>query len=317
MSERNNNIEIEKKKSSRRAKFRRGAIIGVFLIPWIFFFTMFFIFPFIYGIVISFFQWNMFDPGSSKFVGFENFRKVLFGADGINIHSKNFWQAMGNTAIFVVISVPLLIIIPLILAILIDLQPFGYKFFRVIFFLPTVLSISAVGIIFRWQFDTNSGFINGIIKLFGGSGVAWLNSQPGAWTAIIVTTVWWTIGTNMVILGAGLKEIDRQQYEAAEIDGCTYPQVLWHISLPSIRNQLLICTINTVIASFNLYGQSVLLTGGGPERSTTTIIMVIRGLLTGANAQPGLASAMALLTGIVIVLVSVAQLIYNRRQERA
>ena len=127
------------------------------------------------------------------------------------------------------ISVPLLILVPLIIAILIDFQPRGNKAFCVIFFLPTVLSISAIGIIWKWQFDTNNGFINGIINLFGGESVSWLNTQPGAWIAILVTTVWWTIGTNTVILGAGLKEVDKQLYEAAELDGCNYFQVLRHI----------------------------------------------------------------------------------------
>lgn len=311
------NIAATKRKGRYKANAKRYLVIGIFLLPWLFFFVAFFIFPFIYGIVIAFFKWNMFDNSRSTFIGFENFKKALFGVGEITIWRKYFWEGLGNTVIFVLISVPLLIIIPLILAILLDIQPRWYKFFRVIFFLPTVLSISAVGIIWRWQFDPNSGFINGIFNLFGIKSVSWLNTQPGAWIAILITTIWWTIGTNMVIMGAGLKEVDRQQYEAAELDGCNYGQVLFHIALPSIKNQMLLCVINTTIASFNLYGQSVLLTNGGPDRSTTTIIMVIRGLLTGANAQPGLASSMALLTGVLIIGVSMAQFIYNKRQEKA
>ncbi|MFA5225502.1 MAG: carbohydrate ABC transporter permease [Bacilli bacterium] len=306
-------LNPEQKKRRYLANAKRYAVIGAFLLPYIILFATFFIYPFFYGIYISFFRWNVFDTASSTFVGFENYQKALFGVGDITIWREYFWLGLKNTLIFVLISVPLLILVPLIIAILIDIQPRGYKAFRVIFFLPTVLSISAIGIIWKWQFDTNNGFINGIINLFGGESVSWLNTQPGAWIAILVTTVWWTIGTNTVILGAGLKEVDKQLYEAAELDGCNYFQVLRHISLPAISNQMIICTITTVIASFNIYGQPALLTGGGPERSTTVLMMFIRGQLTGTNAQPGLAAAMAILMGLLIIMVSIGQLIYNRR----
>lgn len=288
----------------------------IFLGPYIALFILFFIYPFFYGIYISFFRWNLFEPSASLFVGFENFQKALFGVGDIVIWKEYFWNGLKNTILFVVFSVPFLIILPLIIAILLDMEPRFFKVFRVIFFMPTVLSVSAVSIIFKWQFDTNAGFINGILSLVGLGDTSWLNSQPGAWIAIIVTTIWWTIGTNTVIFGAGLKEVDKTQYEAAELDGCNYFKVLWHISLPNIRNQMFICTITTIIASFNVYGQPFILTGGGPERTTTVLIMVIRGLLSGANAQPGLAAAMALLLGLVIISVSIVQQIYNKRRAR-
>ncbi|HAV19556.1 MAG TPA: ABC transporter permease [Firmicutes bacterium] len=313
-------MDQNKETTKRPSKFVRSLKkhwpLMIFLGPYIALFILFFIYPFFYGIYISFFRWNLFEPSASLFVGFENFQKALFGVGDIVIWKEYFWNGLKNTILFVVFSVPFLIILPLIIAILLDMEPRFFKVFRVIFFMPTVLSVSAVSIIFKWQFDTNAGFINGILSLVGLGDTSWLNSQPGAWIAIIVTTIWWTIGTNTVIFGAGLKEVDKTQYEAAELDGCNYFKVLWHISLPNIRNQMFICTITTIIASFNVYGQPFILTGGGPERTTTVLIMVIRGLLSGANAQPGLAAAMALLLGLVIISVSIVQQIYNKRRAR-
>lgn len=296
--------------------FKRHWAVIIFMLPHLVMFTMFFIYPFFYGIFISFFRWNLYDNSLSTFVGFENYQKALFGVGEITIWKDYFWEGLSNTVLFVVISVPLLIILPLFIAILIDIEPKFYKVFRVLFFMPTILSVSAIAIIWKWQFDTNAGFVNGIIALFGGEGVSWLNSQPYAWIALVVTTVWWTAGTNTVIFGAGLKEVDRQLYEAAEIDGCNYPQVLWHISLPNIRNQMFICMITTIIASFNIYGQPHIMTGGGPSRSTTVLMMVIRGLLSGSNAQPGLAAAMAILMGLLVIAISIIQRLYMKRRAK-
>ena len=135
--------------------------------------------------------------------------RLLYGRNTFGMHLK--------THLFSLFLVSFCFItIPLFIAILLDLEPRFYKLFRVLFFLPTILSVSAVAIIFKWQFDTNNGFVNAFIELFGFDRVSWLNSQPGAWIAILVTTVWWTIGTNTVIFSAGLKEVDKQMYEAAD-----------------------------------------------------------------------------------------------------
>lgn len=308
----------------------RYLTVGVFLLPYILLFATFFIYPLFYGIYISFFRYNVFDPSQSTFVGFDNYALavsgLMVGDLNITLYANLFWGALKNTLLFVGISVPLLIIIPIFIAILIDIQPMFYKVFRVIFFLPTILSISAVGIIFKWQFDTQYGFVNGILRLFGGGDTAWLSSQPYAWIAITVTTIWWTIGTNTVIIGAGLKEVDKQMYEAAEMDGASYPRVIWSIALPSIRNQIFIIIFTTIIASFNIYGQPDILTSGGPAvignvplgtpGSTTVVMMVIRGLLSGVNRQPGLAAAMSLIFGFFILAISLVQSWYSKYKEK-
>lgn len=287
----------------------------LFMLPYIVIFIAFFIYPFFYGIYISFFKWDIFTPEKTEFVGLGNYITILFGdvegaLPGAATVHKNFVLGLKNTVLFVIITVPLLIIIPLILALLLDIQPKGYKLFRTILFLPTILSVSAVCIIWKWQFDTNYGFVNGVLGFLGLDSIPWLQTKGGAWFVIVLTTIWWTLGTNMVILGAGLKDVDKSLYEAAEMDGASYIQSLFHIALPGIKNQLFLCTITTIIASFNVYGQVDVLTGGGPMKSTSVLMMFIRGYV---NDQPGLAAAMSIVLGLIIVVIGIIQNIINSR----
>ncbi len=275
-----------------------------FLIPYITLFAIFFIYPFFYGLYISLFKWNIFDPNVTEFVGFNNYYRILFEQGGL--YFNYFWGGLGNTVLFVVISVPVLILIALLIALLLDIQPPGYRLLRVIFFMPTVFSISAVILIWRWQFN-NSGFINSLLVSLGLEKVPFLSTQPWAWISILIVTVWWTIGTNMVIIGAGLKDIDKSLYEAAEIDGANYFQQLRYISVPGVANQLFTITILTTIASFNIYGQPELLTNGGPDFTTTVLMMRIRSLPFGSNPQPGIASAMSVILGLIMIAISLIQ----------
>jgi len=293
------------KKSRRNRIIRENVSAYTFLLPYLAVFSIFFIFPFIYGLIISFFDWNLFAPEETTFVGFDNYRKILFESDGI--FYTYFWSGLKNTIIFVVFSVPFLIVVPLLLSVLIDHEPRGYKLFRTILFMPTVLSISSVILVWKWQFYNNGGFINALLTQIGLDEIPFLVQQPWAWISIIVVTVWWTMGTNMVIIGAGLKNIDRSLYEAASIDGASYAQTFKYITIPSLGPQMLIVMITTVLASFSVYGQPDLLTNGGPNFSTTVLMMRIRPLAFGPNANPGVATAMAVGMGVLMIAISLIQ----------
>ena len=257
-------VTVDRLKSRRRRILKENLGAYAFLLPYMVLFALFFVFPFIYGLIISMFNWNLFIPEQTEFVGFQNFQTIWFNQDSIMY--RYFWQGLANTLIFVVTAVPLLVIIPLFLAVLIDFQPRGHKLFRTILFMPTVLSISSVILIWRWQFYMHGGFINAILVDLGLEQIPFLVAQPWAWISIIIVTIWWTMGINMVILGAGLKNIDRALYEAAAIDGANYLQTFRYIVLPALSPQMLIVMITTVLASFNIFGQPDLLTNGGPDR---------------------------------------------------
>lgn len=277
-----------------------------FLAPHLIIFTMFFVFPFFYGIVISLFKWNMFNPDQREFIGLANFTKILF--DSGSIYHQYFFNGLKNTFIFVGLSVPLLIIVPLIFAMLINVEPKGYKVFRGIFYLPSLLSISTLVLIWKWVLNTNVGILNLTLGELGFDAIPWLSAQPFAWISLVMMTVWWTIGGNMIIFTASLKEIPETLYEAADVDGANTWQKFWKITLPGMRNQLVYITIMTTLASFNVFGQPQLATGGGPTESTKVLMMYIREIaFGGGRPNPGIATAMALLLGIVMIIISVFQ----------
>lgn len=195
-----------------------------------------------------------------------------------------------------------------------NVEPKGYKIFRAIFYLPNLFSIATLVLIWRWVLNTNVGVLNLTLANVGIDSIPWLSQQPFAWVALVVMTVWWTIGANMIIFTASLKEVPEHLYEAAEIDSANTWQKMIYITLPSIRNQLIYITIMTTIASFNVFGQPQLATGGGPEESTTVLMMYIRNIaFGGGRPNPGIATAMTVILGLIMITISIIQVRIIRR----
>ena len=298
------NTDTSGKTVLRKLKLFKRQFHGfLFAVPFLVIFAIFFIYPFFSGIIQSFLNKR------GEFVGFQNYKNILFSQDFA--YRTDFFRGLKNTLIFVVFSVPLLIVIPLFIAILIDIQPKGYKFFRALLFMPTVFSISSVILMWKRVLEVETGFINGVLKFLNLSQINFLGSQPWAWISLLLVTVWWTMGTNIVILGAGLKNIDKSVYEAASIDGASYIRTVFSITLPLLVGQLIVVLIMTLLASFNVYGQPALLTSGGPERSTQVLLMVI---LDNLYDRPYVAAAMSLMLGAVMIVISVAQAAIMRRR---
>ena len=283
--------------------FKRQFYGFLFAVPFLVIFALFFIFPFFSGIAQSFVN------RKGEFVGLQNYRNILFSQDFT--YRADFFRGLKNTLTFVVFAVPLLIVIPLFIAVLIDIQPKGYKFVRALLFMPTVFSISSVILMWKRVLEVETGFINGIFKFFNMNQINFLGSQPWAWISLLVVTIWWTMGTNIVILGAGLKNIDKAVYEAAAIDGASYIKTVFSITLPLLVGQIIVVFIMTLLASFNVYGQPALLTVGGPERSTQVLLMVI---LDNLFDRPYVASAMSLMLGAIMIVISLAQAAIARRR---
>ncbi|MEG2342263.1 MAG: sugar ABC transporter permease [Bacilli bacterium] len=311
-------VQHQIKYSKIIAFLKKYGLVCVFLFPYLSVFCVFFIYPFIYGTVMSFFSWQYYAPENAQFVGFDNYASILFGSDGL-LYSKQFYQGLTNSFIFTAVSVPFLIIVPFFLAVLINMKPFGHKFFQAVFFLPTVLGVSTVCYIFLNMFDPDFGFISKLFEdIFGTGRVNWLTGDAvSQWFVIILTTIWWTIGTNMVIMGAGLKQIDKSLYEAASIDGCSSFSRAVHITIPSIKNQIIICLITTIIGSFNVFGQPYILTQGGSKLGgeTYVLLMRIRALFLGVNTDTGIPTAMAVVLGLIIIAISLAQLYLTREKK--
>jgi multiple sugar transport system permease protein len=199
-------------------------------------------------------------------VGLGNYIE-LFRAGSVKFNE--FWNSVKNTVEFVAFSVPPLVIIPLGLAVLLNTKTPGRNFFRAVYFAPWVLSVAVISLIWWWIFQGQGGLFNYYLQhWFGVRGPSWLATLPWAWVTIVVATVWWTVGFNMIILLAALQDIPDFLYEAASIDGASTWQVFTRITLPLLRPVLVFIIITTIIASFNLFGQPLMMTRGAPAQPT-------------------------------------------------
>lgn len=280
----------------------------LFLTPHLLIFGLFFLIPVFFGLYISFTNWDLFS--TPTFVGLDNYKELFFQSDSIFYEQLRI--GLKNTFLFVLFSVPFCIAVPLLLAAGLNSKPKFGKLFQSIFYMPSLFAISAVVIIWTLIFNVNYGPINQIFQM----DTPWLGTQPYAWIALVVVTVWWTIGGNMVIYQAALNGISQDFYEAADIDGATSIQKFFKITLPSIRGQILYTVVMTTIAQFNVYGQPLMLTGGGPNNSTRVLLMYIQQNAFGSGQSiAGIASAMAVILGICIMAVSVIQFKFLKKKD--
>ncbi|MET0693329.1 MAG: sugar ABC transporter permease [Propionibacteriaceae bacterium] len=274
-------------------------------LPYVALLCTFVLGPAVFGVWISLHDWDFMLP-AKPFVGLQNYKDLF---DSSSVTFENFWHGMRATAIFTVASVPFLVLIPLGISLLLNRRFRFRSFFRAVIFAPFVLGIAVIGVLFTYLLDSQFGLLNGFLGLFGIPPVGWAQTQPAAWIALVGMTVWWTLGFNTVIYLAGLQEIPADQYEAASIDGAGEVGKFFNITLPGLRNVMVFVITNTVLASANMFGQSYLVTKGGPGDSTRTAIMVMteEGL---RNFKMGSASAMsymlALFLGVISVLIFMA-----------
>jgi multiple sugar transport system permease protein len=273
--------------------------------PFVVFFLLFWALPLGLGVWISLHNWNV-SSGNLGFVSLENYKSILTPG---TLYYDLFIKGLKNTLYFVVISVPPLVLISLGLALVIDNLPKRFKpIYRTIFFISYSISVTAVSAIFLWLFNGNGGYFNNVLESIGiiREPINWLGEQPYAWLTILITTVWWTIGFNMMLFINALDEVDVALYEAADLDGAGAFSKFISVTWPQIRNVAFFIIIMTVIASFNLYGQTKLITGGGPEQSTNSLIMNIQTSVFGMN-QLGIGSAMAIIMGLIMMVIIVFQ----------
>ncbi|TDL63464.1 sugar ABC transporter permease [Rhodococcus qingshengii] len=276
--------------------------------PHLVLFLIFFLIPTIFGIYISFTNWDLISQ--ADFVGLDNYKEILFNKD--STFYTQLHTGLLNTFKFVLYAVPACIIIPLLIAAGLHANPKGTRFFQALFYVPTLFSVSAVMIIFTMLFNVSFGPFNHFLKV----DTPWLTVQPYAWMTLVVVTVWWCIGANMIIYQAALNGIPKDYYEAASIDGAGSIQKFFKITLPSLKGQLLYTIVITTIAQFNVYGQPLMLTKGGPSSSTHVLLMYIQSNAFGSGQSlAGIASAMAVILGLCIMLVSLIQFFFLRQRD--
>jgi multiple sugar transport system permease protein len=284
---------------------------SLFVLPYLLLFTVFLLLPILYGIWMSLHNWDLLNP-VKEFVGLKNYLNIF---DPESYLHNLFFEGLKNTFLFVICSVPLLIVFGLGLALLLNSLPNKIRgFFRTVYFIPYSVSVSIVAIIWLWLLDTNSGLVNQYLQKLGFSMIPWLTDLPWAWVSIIVATIWWTIGFNMVIFINALNDVPEELYEASSLDGASRWQRFVHITLPSIQPTMLFVTLTSTIASFNIYGQPYLMTRGGPGTSTQVLLMNIVDEAFNQR-QLGNAAAMSILMALIMITISLIQFrITNRKK---
>jgi len=290
----------------------------LFLTPYAILFAAFILLPAVYGLWISLHNYDFLLP-RKPWVGLDNY-KSLFEPGGRD--SSEFWHSMEASGIFTVLSVPFLVVLPLLVAMLLNRRFHGRTFFRALFFAPYVLGVAVVGVLFRYLLDPNLGPVNHYLHALGVSrNIPWTTDVPWVWVSLVAVTVWWTLGFNTIIYLAGLQDIPAELVEAATVDGATAWQRFRNVTIPSLRPVLLLITTLTLIASANIFGQAYILTHGQPGITTRTAIMEIAntGLGGGGGStgdyRMGVAAAMGYIFMLFLLLISFVNFRLFRQKE--
>lgn len=293
----------------------------LFVLPHLLLFTVFLLAPVGYGLFLSLHRWHVL-ANLHPFVGLANYRAAL--ADDI------FWLALRNTLWFVVLAVPLGNAVSLGLALGLNGLRRGSAFYKIALYLPVIISISVVAVLWRWLYNTEVGLLNQSLKVavdgLRGMGMHWVAPyQPVPWLSnpnwvmpsIALMSIWWTAGANMILYLAGLGNIPDDYHEAARIDGASDAQRFRHITWPLLRPTVLFCLVVSVLGSFQVFGQSYVLfaPGSGPARSGLTLALYM--YQQGFNQyEIGYGAAIAYLLFLFVLILTAFQFrLFNRERQ--
>lgn len=299
-----------RKRKARGRMYYRWYVPYLFLLPGLVLYLMWTVYPLLYQLYISFFDWNIMPGQVSEFVGLVNYQEA-FG-DG------TFWLALKNTAGYVVVTVAGQLLIGLTLAILVHRVVVGKRFFRAVYYLPVVTSWVVVSFLFTYLFSPGaSGLVNyllfNVLHLIP-EPISWMANANTAWIAIYSLGIWKGIGWAMVIFLAALQSIPTELYEAAAIDGAGEWGRFRHMTVPLIRRTTMFVLMALVIGGFQVFISVLLITGGGPLHRTEVALTYNFDEAFG-NLNFGYGAALSYLLTIIIVLVSFTQLrLFGRGQ---
>ncbi|NEP15418.1 MAG: sugar ABC transporter permease [Leptolyngbya sp. SIO4C1] len=226
---------------------------------------LFVFWPILYLGYLSF-TTGSFTRAGLHWVGWQNYLRLL--------NDPDFWQVVGNTVYFTLATVLPSLILPLGIAVLLNQSVWLRGLLRTAYFIPSITSLVAVGLGFRWLFQTD-GPVNQLLIALGGLSIPWLSSPGWAMPVVILLSIWKQIGFNMVVFLAGLQTIPRSRYEAAELDGAGPWQQFRYVTLPGLRPTLIFTTITTVIFTLRSFEQVYVMTGGEPLNSTSILVYYI------------------------------------------
>ena len=287
------------------SKMQQTITAFVFILPFGILYAIFTILPIFQTFYISLHRWEIMGT-NIRFIGLKNFERLL-------TRDTQFHQAFEQTILFVALTIPI-IFVGLFFALMLNRPVKGIGIFRTIFYLPNIIAVTVIGLIWARVFaSSDRGLINAFLADIGAGPIPFLDQADLATLAVSFTTLWWTVGFSMLIFLAGLQNIAQSLYDAAKVDGANRWQQFRHITLPGLRRPLAFLSVLQVIASFQIFGQVDVMTGGGPAGNTRTIVYNIFET-TFLYFQVGYGTAMAVIMFAVLLVISIIQLTLFRDQ---
>lgn len=280
----------------RRNFITKKNVPYIFMAPMVILFAVFMVYPILHSFVLSFFH---FEGGEYIFCGLENY--ITLAQDPV------VWISLKNTFIYLAIQVPIMVVLSLLLGALVEQDFLKFRScYRISVFLPSVTALVAYAMIFKVLFNTDFGLVNHFLRLLGWEGVDWLNTVWGARAVIILGITWRWTGYNTIIMIAGLKSIPVELYESADIDGASFWNKFFHITIPMVKSIILFVSITSTIGTLQLFDESFILTGGGPDNATITIGHYLYN--TGFQYYKfGYAAAISYVLAFIIIIISLIQ----------
>ena len=266
-------------------------------------FLIFIVIPLIASIAISLHNWPLY--GDPEFVGAENYARLLSGED------PAFYTVLGNTLVFAIGYTAVNLVVSTGIAVWLHSLPDWAPFFRVLFFIPVVTPMVANALIWRVMLD-DQGVINGILAAIGITGPSWLGHPTWAMVSLIMMSLWQAVGYNIVVLAAGLNNINPAIMEASKIDGTTAWSRFWRVTFPMLSPSLFFASVMTVIGAFKVFTQPFMLTKGGPGESTNTLVLYLYRSAFSYD-KLGLASSLAWVLFVLVMLVTALQFVGQKR----
>lgn len=278
----------------------------LFVLPAFAIFAIFYIYPFFKVFTLGLFDWDGIMP-TMQFVGFSNFKEVIF-------QDKIWWDAFLNAGYITLIALTFQNALALSLALACDRDIKAGKFYRIVFYLPPVLSEVVVGLIWRWIYDGNYGLLNHWLTTIGFTNLVrdWLNDPKTSLTCVAVIHSWKGFGWGFIIMLAGLQTIPRQLYEAARVDGANALHVFKHITLPLMIPVFVLVMILTILGSMQAFVLILSMTGGGPGYHTEVPVTRILASMR-YSSRFGYACAQGIIFGVILLAVSFAQIRLSRK----
>src|SRR5215213_2659405 len=268
----------------------------LFVAPFLFLYSVILIFPLVRGMWLSLNRVDLF--GAGHFVGAGNYVRLA--------NDPVFHQSLINTFLVTLMIVPPLTAIALALALALNSGGRGAAVMRGVFFSSAVLSVTIVTLIWRFMLAPDAGFLGYVAKLFGTEPLPFLSDQDLVLPALAVTTIWWSLGFPMLLFLAGLQQIPEDMYEAAALDNARPWTTFWRITLPSLQRTLVLVVMLQTAAQLQLFGQSQLLTAGGPSGASRTAVLFLFETAVG-RWELGYARAAAEILFVIILAVTLTQ----------